>query len=250
MILRRIKAHVEKENWFAVGIDFLIVVVGVFIGIQVANWNEARQDYQAYEKAHNRMVDEINRNIASAKNSVQIIEPSIKSVELTIEDLRQCNTDEAAKLRMDNALIAIMTTHSLRVDNRAANTISTSERLLEQQPEALRQLYAEYSRQLQTVIDYSASWQLVMEQQFDDSPPYFDYGPRTTSTGTALQILYRPLILTEDLSVVCQNSEVHKLFYRWENGSMYQLNLFNNFIRTSETFLNTIKDIPLNGDTE
>ena len=44
MILRRLKTHVEKENWFAVGIDFLIVVVGVFIGIQVANWNEARVD--------------------------------------------------------------------------------------------------------------------------------------------------------------------------------------------------------------
>jgi hypothetical protein len=42
MIFRRIKAHIEKENWFAVLIDFLIVVVGVFIGLQVANWNEAR----------------------------------------------------------------------------------------------------------------------------------------------------------------------------------------------------------------
>ena len=46
MILRRIKAHVEKENWFAVGIDFCIVVVGVFIGLQVANWNEARSENQ------------------------------------------------------------------------------------------------------------------------------------------------------------------------------------------------------------
>ena len=43
MIFRRIKAHIEKENWFAVLIDFLIVVVGVFIGIQVANWNDNRQ---------------------------------------------------------------------------------------------------------------------------------------------------------------------------------------------------------------
>ena len=43
MIFRRLKAHIEKENWLAVGIDFAIVVIGVFIGIQVANWNEARQ---------------------------------------------------------------------------------------------------------------------------------------------------------------------------------------------------------------
>lgn len=42
MIFRRLKAHVEKENWFAVAIDFAIVVIGVFIGLQVANWNEAR----------------------------------------------------------------------------------------------------------------------------------------------------------------------------------------------------------------
>ena len=44
MILRRIKAHVEKENWFAVGIDFVIVVIGVRIGLQVANWNESRNE--------------------------------------------------------------------------------------------------------------------------------------------------------------------------------------------------------------
>ena len=44
MILRRITEHVKAQNWFAVGLDFFIVVVGVFIGLQVANWNEARRD--------------------------------------------------------------------------------------------------------------------------------------------------------------------------------------------------------------
>lgn len=42
MILRRITEHVKAQNWFAVAIDFVIVVVGVFIGLQVNNWNEAR----------------------------------------------------------------------------------------------------------------------------------------------------------------------------------------------------------------
>lgn len=44
MILRRITEHVKTQNWFAVGIDFVIVVVGVFVGIQVANWNQGRLD--------------------------------------------------------------------------------------------------------------------------------------------------------------------------------------------------------------
>ncbi|MFC2953531.1 hypothetical protein ACFOOP_16455 [Marinicaulis aureus] len=46
MILRRVIEHVKHQNWTAVVLDFLIVVVGVFIGIQVANWNEARSDHQ------------------------------------------------------------------------------------------------------------------------------------------------------------------------------------------------------------
>jgi hypothetical protein len=44
MILRSVMRHVRDQNWFAVGLDFLIVVVGVFIGIQVANWNESRHE--------------------------------------------------------------------------------------------------------------------------------------------------------------------------------------------------------------
>ncbi|MEM9840893.1 MAG: hypothetical protein AAF830_17310 [Pseudomonadota bacterium] len=43
MILRRLTEHVRTQNWFAVALDFVIVVVGVFIGIQVSNWNETRQ---------------------------------------------------------------------------------------------------------------------------------------------------------------------------------------------------------------
>lgn len=42
MILRRVIEHVKVQNWTAVGLDFVIVVTGVFIGIQVWNRNEAR----------------------------------------------------------------------------------------------------------------------------------------------------------------------------------------------------------------
>lgn len=44
MTLRRILQHFSAQNWFAVCIDLVVVVVGVFVGIQVANWNEARLD--------------------------------------------------------------------------------------------------------------------------------------------------------------------------------------------------------------
>ena len=44
MILRRLTTAFRKQDWFTVAVETLIVVLGVFLGLQVNNWNEARQD--------------------------------------------------------------------------------------------------------------------------------------------------------------------------------------------------------------
>ena len=38
MILRRLSIHIKEQNWFAVVLDFLIVVLGVFMALQVQEW--------------------------------------------------------------------------------------------------------------------------------------------------------------------------------------------------------------------
>jgi len=44
MILRRVIKHVRNQEWTAICIDFFIVVFGVFVGLQVQQWNEMRND--------------------------------------------------------------------------------------------------------------------------------------------------------------------------------------------------------------
>ena len=67
MLLRRIKQHVASENWFAVFVDFVIVVVGVYVGIEVSNWNEARQeDARAAEYLERIRVDLVNDRAAAS----------------------------------------------------------------------------------------------------------------------------------------------------------------------------------------
>lgn len=60
MLLRRVTKHVKEQNWFAVFVDFFIVVVGVFIGIQVANWNEQRHITIQKQLTHQRLVNDFN----------------------------------------------------------------------------------------------------------------------------------------------------------------------------------------------
>jgi len=70
MIFRRIKAQVEKENWFAVFIDFIIVVVGVFIGIQVANWNDERAEVKKETQALIALEKEIQASIDNTESKI------------------------------------------------------------------------------------------------------------------------------------------------------------------------------------
>jgi len=51
MILRRVIAHMKNQQWTAVFIEFVIVVIGIFVGMQVNNWNAERAN-RALEATH------------------------------------------------------------------------------------------------------------------------------------------------------------------------------------------------------
>jgi len=61
----------ECQNWFAVFLDFFIVVVGVFIGIQVANWNEGREDFRQETKAMVELRKELADSIVTTGAQLQ-----------------------------------------------------------------------------------------------------------------------------------------------------------------------------------
>ena len=50
MLLRSITKHVKDQNWFAVALDFVIVVVGILIAFQITNWNESHKAAQKEAK--------------------------------------------------------------------------------------------------------------------------------------------------------------------------------------------------------
>jgi len=64
MILRRLAEALRTQNWFTVVLEIAIVVIGIFIGLQVDAWNQARLDKvdeQVFlERIHEELIDSIN----------------------------------------------------------------------------------------------------------------------------------------------------------------------------------------------
>lgn len=76
MILRRVISHVRNQEWTAIFLDFLIVVLGVFIGIQVSNWNEA-QDEVARERL---LLGELRTELAESIEQLRIKHSAFQQV--------------------------------------------------------------------------------------------------------------------------------------------------------------------------
>lgn len=89
MILRRVIAHLRKQEWTAIFIDLVIVVFGVFIGIQVANWNEARHAQIAESALLGRLEIEFRSIEPDLAQWVQQMEATTASTAAVVDALRR-----------------------------------------------------------------------------------------------------------------------------------------------------------------
>jgi hypothetical protein len=65
MILRRVIEHFRKQEWTAIFLDFVIVVAGVFVGMQVNNWNADRVDRVRAHEYLQRIGADLDADIAT-----------------------------------------------------------------------------------------------------------------------------------------------------------------------------------------
>jgi len=100
MLLRRVMEHVKAQNWTAVGIDFVIVVFGVFIGIQLGNWNQSRAD-ASLER------DFLENIVVDLQADAQVLQSGIDMADINVH---------AAYYALDRAGLAPPATIALPVD--------------------------------------------------------------------------------------------------------------------------------------
>lgn len=81
-------AQAREQNWFAVAIDFLIVILGVFLGIQAANWNEARQDRAQERRYYTQIVEDLRRDQQSLAGAQRRADRFDAAAENTLRAMR------------------------------------------------------------------------------------------------------------------------------------------------------------------
>jgi len=114
MILRKLANAIREQNWSTVILEILIVVVGIFIGLQVDGWNEGRKKQQDIEVQLLRIADDAavliaetdlliidyDNRIARAQIALEVLdgtpltEANTPAFELALEESFQLNQVE------------------------------------------------------------------------------------------------------------------------------------------------------------
>lgn len=232
MLLRRLTTHVEDQNWFAVVLDFLIVVFGVFIGIQVGNLNENRQQSAVYDEAFDRAVVEMQANLVGQKWAADGIRTELPIIQRAIADLQACRTDADAVNNIKAALLPLMNPYLLQVEDDALGHLIGNDDFLKYQSspqrEALTRLYRSI-KYLRIIESYS---QKSLQESSSTGLPTLQFGAVTaTDLNDYVDFIveenplsipyYREVILPEALPDLCGDTEFLSWLYNWETHAYH-----------------------------
>jgi hypothetical protein len=104
MILRRVVEHAKTQNWFAAALDFFIVVLGVFVALEVANWNQARQNRQEERRYYGQLLVDLRGDLDAFSRAERRADAHDEAAQLVIDRLSGKAADQASPGRMAVAI--------------------------------------------------------------------------------------------------------------------------------------------------
>ncbi|MCA8900460.1 MAG: hypothetical protein KDA53_04360 [Hyphomonas sp.] len=90
MILRRLTDAFRKQDWFTVFIETMIVVLGVFLGLQASNWNEARNDRSDASQYRERLVADMELSVSRNQDQIDYSRRQLEQLDLALTALESC----------------------------------------------------------------------------------------------------------------------------------------------------------------
>ena len=223
MLLRSITKHVRDQNWFAVGLDFFIVVIGVFIGIQVANWNDARSDEHNYQNAMVRLAEENFDTLDELEAFRPAVEERLTEVQAAILVLQTCKMGGAAEATLNRGLNVIRGSSWQEAATLALDQLVNADSLLARPNTTIRTVLREYHAQLHSMNDTGQLVNDSLSPQENDRHPLIGFTGILDPSESHNGVDVRRAKVNASLAVVCKDNSFAKQFHAWERAHVYQL---------------------------
>jgi len=165
MLLRRISAHVRGENWFAVVLDLLVVVVGLFLGLQIDTWWEGQKEARIESTYLQEIREDFELNRSSLQEQISDVEQIIRSMIVLHEQSTLVESSfSIVELNQNFSLINDMPTFVIATRAYVNLTGSGDLKLLQNRP--LKNLLAAYYAAADLTALVQATHEMELVQTF------------------------------------------------------------------------------------
>lgn len=104
MILKRLAEAFWKQDWIAVLLEVLIVVVGIFVGLQVNDWNEDRKAKHEEIVYLERIIEDFGISIRETNENIEFQERHAERAAIVLDALNECDIPAEAQLDFANGI--------------------------------------------------------------------------------------------------------------------------------------------------
>lgn len=113
MLLRSMSSHIRSQNWLAVALDFVIVVAGIFVGLQADAWNEDRKDRIRERAAIEQLLSDFTTNGEIVNSMVQFHAEKVEELTFAMNALIKGELAPDEYVRFRNAYVSMTQLPSL-----------------------------------------------------------------------------------------------------------------------------------------
>lgn len=212
MLTSKIIKHFKHQDWGVAFIDFIVVVLGIFVAIQVNSWNEERINSKKESIILEQLYSEVSKNVGHIKLLVNVHKNRAAGLDYVVKGVIDGSIEPNSSKAQDPVIsmfqlpplrISMSTYHSLVATGDIA-LINDSElkALLFAVDAAVEaeKSYVDYFRQL-NISDRDYSRGLVTLK------------PKIDNTGTTVHVDFERLLKDGNLLILLTNSKhTHSLF--------------------------------------
>lgn len=240
MIIKRMAEGIRAQNWFTVIVEIFIVVLGVFIGIQVSNWNDDRANDRIYRQAIERFNVEARENLATIDAETIVIERNLAAGRAGLDALLACAEGADAINAVNAGIAQVRGTRGVELRAKALTELTSNPVLLAKQSNAARKRFADalYFLELASSIlqrfepDSLSTWAA-------DNPTLAIERAETwqdTFFGIDYAVPRYPLVLNVPIQQACKDIELQQWLLKWEvwqtNVSIFNKKLRQEYVET------------------
>ncbi|HET7065169.1 MAG TPA: hypothetical protein VFI49_12915 [Rudaea sp.] len=208
MLLRRLIERFRRQDWFSVGIELVVLILGIVLGLQATDWSNARRDRADEQNYLERLLADNSANRAELQRAVETDEQRAAKIRSIMDALGDTNAQPDPEA-LQVALCRWFVQPDIHLQRATYQELVSSGRLLLIQNQQLRELLAAEdaahaeSRRLDVLIpaiqhgaepiEGYRNWHLDAAEKHAGASCSFDIAGmrRDPRVGSALAQLYR-----------------------------------------------------------